>query len=116
MRHAAAPSPRRRRRRGRPAGTPSGEAQPRHPADQLPYLILLCGVAAGVLTMVAGQDVRGGTLVVAGVLLIAAVTRLLLPGQRAGMLASRRRLADVATFAILGFGLLAAGLALPGPV
>jgi hypothetical protein len=114
MRHAAAPPPR-RRRRGRAASAASGGGQRRYRASQLPYAILLTGAAAGVLTMVAEQDVRGGTLVIAGVLLIAAVTRLVLPEQRAGMLASRRRLADVATFAVLGFGLLAAGLALPGP-
>jgi hypothetical protein len=60
-----------------------------------------------------GQAARGGTLEIAGVLLAAAVARLMLPDRRAGMLRSRRRLADVAAFAVLGIGLLVAGLFFP---
>jgi hypothetical protein len=55
-------------------------------------------------------------LVLAGVLLAAAVARLALPDRRAGLLASRRRLSDVAAFAALGLGLLVAGLFFPVPV
>jgi peptidoglycan/LPS O-acetylase OafA/YrhL len=80
-------------------------------AVQLPYLIVLAGVAAGLLTVRGGnQAVRGGTLVVAGALLAGALARLVLPERRVGMLASRRRLVDVAALAILGIGLLVAGL------
>jgi hypothetical protein len=61
----------------------------------------------------SGQNVRGGTLAVAGILFAAALARLALPERRAGMLASRRRLADVAVLAALGTGLLVAGLVLP---
>jgi len=50
---------------------------------------------------------------VAGVLFAAALTRLALPERRVGMLASRRRLTDVAVLAVLGTGLLVAGLLLP---
>ena len=49
----------------------------------------------------------------AGLLLAAAVARLVLPERRAGMLASRRRLPDVAAFTVLGVALLAAGLVFP---
>jgi len=49
----------------------------------------------------------------AGLLLAAAVARLLLPEERAGMLASRRRLADVAAFSVLGVALLVAGWCFP---
>jgi hypothetical protein len=52
-------------------------------------------------------------LAVAGILFAAALARLALPERRAGMLASRRRLADVAVLAALGTGLLVAGLVLP---
>jgi hypothetical protein len=84
--------------------------------DQVPYWLVLCGVGAGLLVMRSGErDVRGGTLVMAGVLLAAAVTRLALPERRAGMLGSRRRLADAAAFAVLGIGLLVAGLVFPAP-
>jgi hypothetical protein len=49
-------------------------------------------------------------LVVAGALLAGSVLRLVLPEGRAGMLGSRRKLADVAVLALLGVGLLIAGL------
>ncbi|MGB6454547.1 MAG: DUF3017 domain-containing protein [Streptosporangiaceae bacterium] len=77
----------------------------------LPYWIVLAGVAAGLITVRGGnQAVRSGTLVVAGALLAGALARLVLPERRVGMLASRRRLVDVAALAILGIGLLVAGL------
>jgi peptidoglycan/LPS O-acetylase OafA/YrhL len=77
----------------------------------LPYWIVLAGVAAGLLTVRGGnQAVRGGTLVIAGALLAGALARLVLPERRVGMLASRRRVLDVAALAILGIGLLVAAL------
>jgi hypothetical protein len=74
---------------------------------------VLCGLAL-VLAWIRenGQNVRGGTLAVAGILFAAALARLALPERRAGMLVSRRRLADVAVLAALGTGLLVAGLVL----
>ena len=78
---------------------------------QLPYCIVVAGVVAGLATIRGGgQAVKGGTLVIAGALLAGSLIRLVLPDGRAGMLASRRRLADVAVLAALGVGLLAAGL------
>jgi len=78
------------------------------------YVIVICGVALSLSYMWRGpQNVKGGTLAVAGILLAAAVARLVLPERRAGMLASRRRLADVAAFAVLGVGLMVAGLVFP---
>jgi hypothetical protein len=84
----------------------------------LPYWIVLAGVVAGLITIRGGnQAVRGGTLVIAGALLAGALARLVLPDRRVGMLASRRRLIDVAALALLGIGLLVAGLIakVPGP-
>jgi hypothetical protein len=78
---------------------------------QVPYLLVLAGVVAGLATIRSGeQAVRSGTLVIAGALLAGALMRLILPAGRAGMLGSRRRLADVAALALLGIGLLIAGL------
>jgi Protein of unknown function (DUF3017) len=139
VRHAtSAPAGHRRRRDGargtrppgsQPAGPPAdgGNAGPaagrpvasasRRLAELLPYLIVICGTVLSLLIMRQGQhEVRGGTLVLAGVLLAAAAARLALPDRRAGLLASRRRLADVAAFAALGIGLLVAALFFPVPV
>jgi hypothetical protein len=98
-------------------GAEGGRARSRLTA-QLPYSIVLAGVVAGLITIRGGnQAVRGGTLVIAGALLAGALARLVLPDKRVGMLASRRRLLDVAALALLGIGLLVAGLIakVPGP-
>ena len=74
---------------------------------------MLCALAVALAWMREnGQNVKGGTLAVAGILFAAALARLALPERRAGMLVSRRRLADVAVLAALGTGLLVAGLVL----
>lgn len=102
MRHSAS-------RRGRAAGAERGRWH-----RQLPYGIVVCGLALALLWIrQSGRNVRGGTLAVAGVLLAAALVRLALPERRAGMLVSRRRLADVAVLAAFGIGVLVAGLVLP---
>jgi len=82
--------------------------------QQVPYAIVICGlVLALVWIRRSGQNVREGTLALAALVLAAALVRLVLPERRAGMLASRRRLADVAVLAAFGIGLLVAGLVLP---
>ena len=75
--------------------------------------VICCLALALVWMRQSGQNVRGGTLAVAGILFAAALARLALPERRAGMLVSRRRLTDVAVLAALGTGLLVAGLLLP---
>jgi Protein of unknown function (DUF3017) len=137
MRHSAPPASRLRRQRRtvqtRPPDTPVPAAR-RSPArrsparasphraavagrqrwQQLPYAVVICGLALALVWMrQSGQNARGGTLAVAGILFAAALARLALPERRAGMLASRRRLTDVAVLAALGTGLLVAGLLLP---
>ena len=83
---------------------------------QLPYWVVLAGLAAGLLIIRSGgQAVRGGTLVLAGALLAGAAIRLTLPEGSAGLLQSRRRLVDGAVLAVLGAGLLIAGLIVQVP-
>jgi hypothetical protein len=83
----------------------------------VPYLVVLAGCAAGLAWVAQGgpAGVRRGTLALAGAMFAAALARLVLPESRAGMLASRKRLTDVVTLAVLAGGLLAAGLALAVP-
>ena len=102
MKHAARGSA------ARPAAAgPAG----RRLTAQLPYGVVLAGMAAGLLIVRSGgQAVRGGTLVIAGALLAGSLARLVLPEGKAGMLGSRRRLVDVAVLGALGIGLLVAGL------
>jgi Protein of unknown function (DUF3017) len=96
------------------AGAAGGVAHLR--LTQLPYVLVLAGIAAGLVLMEVAKDaVRGGTFVIAGALLAGSVTRLALPDSRAGLLRSRRRLVDVAVFGALGAGLLVAGLVVQVP-
>jgi hypothetical protein len=111
MRHSAPQASRLHRHR---------RAEPTQPPDtrkrwqNLPYALAICCLALALVWIRQnGQNVRGGTLAVAGVLFAAALTRLALPERQVGMLASRRRLTDVAVLAALGTGLLVAGLLLP---
>jgi hypothetical protein len=135
MRHSAPSSSRLRRQHragaARPAAAPAtGQAPATDEASrtagsrrarasgrwwqQLPYVIVLCCLALVLLWMHRSeQNVKGGTLAVAGLLFAAALARLTLPERRAGMLASRRRLTDVAVLTALGTGLLVSGLLLP---
>jgi hypothetical protein len=78
----------------------------------LSYWVVLAVVGLGLLLLRAsdGQALRGGTFVIAGALLAGSVLRLALPEGRAGMLGSRRRLADTAVMTVLGISLLIAGL------
>jgi hypothetical protein len=83
---------------------------------QLPYAVVLAGILVGLGVMRGGaQDVRGGTLVMAGALLAGALARLVLPARRIGLLGSRRRLVDAAALTALGVGLLIAGLIVKVP-
>jgi Protein of unknown function (DUF3017) len=101
---AAPPRPTRARRAGGVRGA------------QVPYVIVLAGLAAGLAYIWQGpHSVRAGTFILAGAFFVAVAARLALPQRRAGMLASRRRYIDVTALAILAIGLLVAGLVLPTP-
>ena len=105
-RAASAPSARRRSPRSN-GGTRLGH---------LAYALVIAGVLGGLLWIwQSAQNVRGGTLTVAGAMLAAALARLLLPEQSVRLLSSRRRLLDTAAFGTLGLALLIAGLIVPVP-
>ncbi|MEU9990472.1 DUF3017 domain-containing protein [Streptomyces sp. NPDC007971] len=69
------------------------------PARQWPMLVVLGGVALGLL-LTALDVFRYGTLLIGAALLAGAVMRFILPSV--GMLAVRSRFTDVATYGILG--------------
>jgi hypothetical protein len=101
--------------RREPADAAADDGQ-RGGGSQALYWIAACGVLLGLVWLRGGERyARSGTLVLAGVLLAAAVARLVLPDRLIGMLGSRGRLADVAALGALGGGLLVAGLVFPAP-
>ncbi|MEV0404600.1 DUF3017 domain-containing protein [Actinoallomurus sp. NPDC050550] len=95
------PSPRRAQR---------AQARPAVPRwlGQLPYVFVLCGVAAG-LAVVATNHFRRGSMLIAAAVFIGALARLVLPESQAGMLAVRPRWVDVLlmTAAAVGVTLVA---------
>ena len=118
------PLPGRLQRRAAPAAAAAVRAAPaaagpsRRPGQallpQLPYLVVLACAVAGIWWAWSGSpDVGNGAGVVGGGLLAAAIARLALPPHAVGLLASRRRLADVLALGILGAGLLVLAFVLP---
>ncbi|MBB6170017.1 hypothetical protein HNR23_000077 [Nocardiopsis mwathae] len=63
---------------------------------QVPYFLVLATMSAGIVVVAAAYFKRGPALI-AGALLLAAAFRYLLPPDRIGMLAVRRRWIDIAT-------------------
>ncbi len=110
-----------------PAAPPvavTGRAAPRDAAPprragagalaQVPYAVVLLIAAAGIWWAWRGShDVGNGAGVVGGALLAAAIARLALPQSAVGLLASRRRFADVLALGAFGTGLLVLALVLP---
>jgi hypothetical protein len=102
------------------AATGSGRLRQRgrdgHRPANLPYLIVLAGVVGGLLWVWLSQThVKGGIALFAAAILLAGVARLVLTDEQAGLFVSRGRAVDVAAFAILGAGLLAAAVLIPNP-
>jgi hypothetical protein len=83
------------------------------PARQWPVLLVLGGMAIGLLVMMA--SFRPGLLLVGAFVLVGAVLRVTLPNV--GMLAVRSRFTDVITLGVLGTGIVFMTLvAMPNPV
>ena len=97
---------------------PRATAGPHRPGAvalaQVPYLVVLACTVGGIVWAWRGSHAVGnGAGVVGGALLAAAIARLVLPQSSVGLLASRRRFADVLALGILGAGLLVLALVLP---
>ncbi|MDA0567581.1 DUF3017 domain-containing protein [Streptomonospora sp. S1-112] len=72
---------------------------------QVPYFLVLATMSAGIVIVAAAHFKRGPALIAAA-LLLAAVFRTLLPPERIGMLAVRRRWIDIATYTGLAVALI----------
>src|SRR4029077_15664234 len=80
----------------------------------LPSLVVLAGVAAGMLIAWKGSKYAGrGAGLIGASLLVGAVARLILPARYAGLLSSRRNASDVLALALFGAAVLAVAIALP---
>lgn len=85
--------------------------QKRDARGVLAYLVVLAGVAIGLLVAVQGATSGyTGTEVIGWSLIAAALARLVLPSSYAALLATRQKAIDVLAFALLGGCIL--GLAL----
>jgi len=100
-----------------PADVPPESAEP--PGRRYPstiggacYLLVLAAATVG-LAITARGSWRLGVRWIAVSLLVAAVLRLLLPEQDAGMLAVRRRSVDVLLLAVVGVVLIVLSVTIP---
>ena len=81
---------------------------------ELPFLLVLAGVALGLL-VVGLHHFKRGSVLIAGALLVAAVLRLVLPERQAGLLVVRSRPFDVLSLAGLGAGVALIAVVVPPP-
>jgi len=79
-----------------------------------PLLVVIVGVAAGLVLALAGPDTwRLGCLVIGGALLVGAGERAVLPPRAAGLLQVRGRWFDVAVLALAGAAIIALAVVVP---
>jgi hypothetical protein len=81
---------------------------------QWPTLLVLGVVAVGLLVIAIGRF-RAGAVVIAAGALLALFLRLLLEPSQAGWLVNRSRRVDVACLGVLGIGLAILAFAVPAP-
>jgi hypothetical protein len=117
--HRAAPPRAAQPRAAQPRAAQPQTAQTAQAAEPtglawVPYLIVLAGVAAGVLVVFQGSKYAAqGTGLLGCALLVAGLARLVLPPRLAGLLSSRRKTSDVLAFTAFGAGVLVVALMLP---
>lgn len=80
--------------------------------DQIPYLIVLAGIAGG-LAWIGLHHFKRGSVLITGILVLGAFFRLVLPKARVGLLAVRSQLIDVMTLWVLGVGIGSIALSTP---
>lgn len=78
-------------------------------------LTVLALMLVGLLVTVVLDRFRRGTVVMAAAVLLGAFFRAMLPTERVGVLAVRRRSVDVACLGSLGLGLIVVALVVPAP-
>ena len=79
-----------------------------------PLLVVVGGVAAGLVIALVGEDTwRVGSVVIGGSLVVGAVERLALPPRAAGLLQVRGRWFDVAALGLTGAAVIALALLVP---
>lgn len=81
--------------------------------QHLAFVLVMVVVAVG-LGRIAQYHWRDGAAIVAASLLLAAIMRLLLPSDRAGLLAVRNRMLDVLTYTGFGVAVLTVALTITG--
>ncbi|MQA83313.1 MAG: DUF3017 domain-containing protein [Streptosporangiales bacterium] len=81
---------------------------------EIPFLLILIGVAVGLAT-VGMHHFKRGSVLIAAALMLGAVLRLVLPERQAGLLAVRGRAFDVLTFVALGAGIALMAVVVPPP-
>ncbi len=80
-----------------------------------PLLVVIGGVAVGLVVAIVGEDTwRLGSLIVGAFLGVGAVTRLALPGGAAGLLEVRSKAFDVAALGLASLAIMALAIAVPG--
>jgi hypothetical protein len=99
------------------ADVPAESAEPqgrRYPSTLggMLYLLVLAVAAAGLVIVTEGHW-RAGVKAVAVGLVVAALARLVIPQQQAGMLAVRRRTVDVVILVALGVALFFLSTSIP---
>jgi hypothetical protein len=100
----------RRRRRTGPGRKAASSA---HWLGQLPYVLVLCGVA-GSLPLYATSHFRKGSALLAAGVLFGALARLVLPESQVGMLSVRKKWLDVLTMTALAVAVAVVAWVVPG--
>ena len=91
--------------------------QPRTARSQRlwPLLVVVIGVAAGLVVALVGEDTwRLGCLIIGAFLGVGAVTRFALPPGEAGLLQVRGKVFDVAALGIASLAIIALAIVVPG--
>jgi hypothetical protein len=80
-----------------------------------PFLVVLIGVAGGlIVALVGGESWRLGSLIIGAFLGVGAITRAALPRGGAGLLQVRGKAFDVVALGLASLAIIALAIAVPG--